>query len=181
MGGQGLTLRLFLFGRRAAGKSAVAGFLEEWGARVYKLSDPLYRIARELFGMKEKDRALLQRLGNKLREIDPDCLLKHFSLRLCADGPQFAVVEDVRLLREAERLRQMGFAGVLVRAPDPVRFARLKARGENVLPEEEEHRTESEVDLIVPDYVIDNDGSLEDLRGAVAAVVAEAACRQGQR
>jgi dephospho-CoA kinase len=176
-----VTLRLFLFGRRGAGKSAVAGFLEEWGARVYKLSDPLYRIARELFGMKEKDRALLQRLGDKLREVDPDCLLKHLSFRLYADAPRFAVVEDVRLLREAERLRQMGFAGVLVRAPDPVRFARLKARGEDVLPEKEEHPTESEVDLIVPDYVIDNRGTLKELRKAAAAVVAEAVYRQGRR
>lgn len=175
-----MTLRLFLFGRRGAGKSAVAAFLAEQGARVYKLSDPLYRIAQELFGMKGKDRMLLQRLGDKLREIDPDCLLKYLSLRLQADGPRFAVVEDVRLLREAERLRQMGFAGVLVRAPDPVRFARLEARGEDVLSEEEEHRTESEVDLIIPDFVIDNGGSLEDLRRAAAAVVTEAACRQGQ-
>lgn len=164
---------LFLYGRRAAGKSTVAGFLSEAGARVYKLSDPLYRIARELFGMQGKDRRLLQVLGDKLREIDPECLLNYLVLRLYAEGPQFAVVEDVRLLREAERLRGLGFLGVLVKAPDAARFSRLRARGEDVRPEEDVHRTEAEVDLIVPDAVIDNSGTEKDLRKATAAVLGE--------
>lgn len=174
-------VRLFLYGRRAAGKSTVAAFLSEAGARVYKLSDPLYRIARELFGMKGKDRCLLQVLGDKLREIDPECLLNHFVLRLYTEGPQFAVVEDVRLLHEAERLRALGFLGVLVKAADAARSSRLRARGEDVRPEEDGHRTEAEVDLIVPDAVIDNSGTLKDLRKATAALLGELVYRQVAR
>jgi dephospho-CoA kinase len=170
-------MRLFLYGKRAAGKSTVARFLAEMGARVYKLSDPLYRIAEELFGMKEKDRRLLQLLGDKLREIDRDCLLRYLSFRLYRDEPGFAVVEDVRLVREAEYLRRIGFLGVLVKAPEALRQARLKNRGEGALPEAESHPTEAEVELITPDFVVENSGSLKELRKNVAAVVAEAVYR----
>lgn len=166
-------MRLFLYGRRAAGKTTVAGFLSEVGAKSCKLSDPLYRIATDLFGMRGKDRRLLQVLGDKLREIGPDCLLEHLCNRLRVEEPEFAVVEDVRLLREAEYLRRRGFLGVLVKAPDAARMARLRARGEDVRPEEDEHRTEAEVDLILPDYVIDNSGTLKDLRKATLALLGE--------
>ncbi|MEW5934164.1 MAG: AAA family ATPase [Bacillota bacterium] len=171
--------RVFLYGRRGSGKSTAARFLAECtGAKVYKISEPLYRVAREVFGMKGKDRRLLQVLGDKFREVDPDCLLRCLSLALYRDGPQAAVVEDVRLPREAEWLRRMGFVGVLVRAPEPVRLARLAERGEGVGAEEEGHATEAGVDAIVPDYVLDNGGSLKDLRNAARALVGEVVYRQ---
>ncbi|MEW5933690.1 MAG: AAA family ATPase [Bacillota bacterium] len=169
----GMVFRVFLFGRRGSGKSTAARFLAACaGAKVYKISEPLYRVAREVFGMKGKDRRLLQVLGDKFREIDPDCLLRCLSHALYRDGPQAVVVEDVRLPREAEWLRRMGFMGVLVRAPEPVRLARLAERREEV-GEEEGHVTEVGVDAIVPDYVLDNGGSLKDLRNAVRALVGE--------
>lgn len=174
-----MMLRLFLFGRRGSGKSTVARFLAECtGVRIYKLSEPLYRVARDVFGMKDRDRRLLQVLGDKFREVDPDCLLRCLSLALYRDGPQAAVVEDVRLPREADWLRRMGFQGVLVRAPEPVRLARLAERGEDVGAEEEGHATEAGVDAVVPDYVLDNAGTLKDLRNAVRALVGEIAYRQ---
>lgn len=175
-GGEGwtLVLRVFLFGRRGSGKSTVAQFLAGCtGARVYKVSGPLYWVAEELFGMEGKDRRLLQALGDKFREIDPDCLLRCLSAALERDRPRVAVVEDVRLPREAEWLRRMGFAGVLVRAPEPVRLARLAERGEDVSGEEEGHATEAGVEAIVPEYVLENAGTLKDLRNAVRALVGE--------
>jgi len=173
-----MVFRVFLYGRRGSGKSTVARFLAECtGAKVYKISEPLYRVAREVFDMKGKDRRLLQVLGDKFREIDPDCLLRCLSHALYRDGPQAAVVEDVRLPREAEWLRRMGFVGVLVWAPEPVRLARLVERGEEV-GEEEGHATELGVDAIVPDYVLDNAGTLKDLRNAVRALVGEIVYRQ---
>jgi len=174
-----LMLRLFLFGRRGSGKSTVASFLAECtGAKVYKISEPLYRVARDVFGMKDRDRRLLQLLGDKFREIDLDCLLRYISLALYRDGPQAAVVEDVRLPREADWLRRMGFQGVLVRAPEPVRLARLEKRGERPESDTEEHATESGVDGIIPDYVLDTGGSFKDVRNAVRALVGEIVYRQ---
>jgi len=174
-----MVFRVFLYGRRGSGKSTAARFLVECaGARVYKISEPLYRVARDVFGMRGKDRRLLQALGDKFREIDPDCLLRCLSLALYRDGPGAAVVEDVRLPREAEWLRRMGFVGVLVRAPEPVRLARLAERGEDVVTGEEAHATEVGVDAIRPDYVLDNGGSLKDLRSAVLALVGEMVYRR---
>ncbi len=169
-----MQIGVFLFGRRASGKSTAARFLAECtGARVYKLSEPLYQVAREVFGMEGKDRRLLQRLGDAFREIDVDCLLRCLLVAFGRDRPQVAVVEDVRLPREAEWLRQMGFVGVLVRAPEPVRLARLAERGEDVSGEEEGHVTEAGVEAIVPEYVLENAGTLKDLRNAVRALVGE--------
>ncbi|MDI6824665.1 MAG: AAA family ATPase [Bacillota bacterium] len=172
-------LRLFLFGRRGSGKSTVARFLAECtGAKVYKISEPLYRVARDVFGMEDRDRRLLQLLGDKFREVDPDCLLRCLSLALYRDGPQAAVVEDVRLAREADWLRRMGFQGVLVRAPEPVRLARLEKRGERSDADAEEHVTECGVKGITPDYVLETGGSFKDVRNAVRALVGEIVYRQ---
>lgn len=162
-------LRVFLFGKRGAGKSAVARRLANQTAdgRIMSIAEPLYRIAFELFGATQKDRRLLQILGDKLREIDQDCLLNRL-LEKIEDYPGLIVVDDVRLVHEADVLRQHGFIAVKVVADDSVRLERLKARGEEVRADEDLHVTEQEVDLIVPDWVlVNNDCTLADLKAKI--------------
>jgi dephospho-CoA kinase len=131
------------------------------------IAEPLYRIAFELFGATQKDRRLLQILGDKLREIDQDCLLNRL-LEKIEDYPGLIVVDDVRLVHEADVLRQHGFIAVKVVADDSVRLERLKARGEEVRADEDLHVTEQEVDLIVPDWVlVNNDCTLADLKAKI--------------
>lgn len=172
-------LRVFLFGKRGTGKDTVARYLvcQATNGKVLSISQPLYQIAFELFGATQKDRRLLQILGDKLREIDQDCLLKKLLEKIDdyqkIDDyphliPDLIVVNDVRLVHEADVLRQHGFLGVKVVADDPVRLERLKARGEETGGDEDLHITEREVDLIAPDWVlVNNDCTLAELKAKI--------------
>lgn len=161
-------LRIFLFGKRGAGKSTVARRLRHQvpDGVVMSIAEPLYEIACRLFGMKQKDRRLLQVLGDKLREIDQDCLLNAL-LRKAQDYPGLVVVDDVRLVHEAEMLRHHGFVAVKVVADNSARLERLKAKGEEIRADEDFHATETEVDLIVPDWVLVNNCAPADLEAKV--------------
>jgi len=68
---------------------------------VMPIAKPLYEIARRLFGIEQKNRRLLQVLGDKLKEIDQGCLLNAF-LRKAQDYLGLIVVDDVQLAHEAQ-------------------------------------------------------------------------------
>lgn len=162
---------IYLAGRRGAGKSTAAEILRrEVGARVVRITDPLYEVARGYFGMEEKDRLLLQRIGDGFRAVDPAWLAKHAAWRLSeATGAGLAVIEGVRTREEAEWLNRNGWAGLLLVAPEHERLARRAGEPS----EADEHHTEREVDTLPVAAVVPNTGSLETLtRRLLAAVTA---------
>lgn len=153
---------VFLFGKKGSGKTYVAEILrrryEARGlkAKVYVIAEPIYQIARDLFGMVEKDRRLLQTIGDHLRAIDRMCFLNYLKKSWEKDGVDVVIVEDVRLPEEVNFLKAEGFVGVLIDAPDEARARRCsQLRG---IPEDvnDKHPTESLVDTLIPDYVFDS-------------------------
>lgn len=92
-------------------------------------------------------RELLQLIGTKLRDIDPDIWIK--ALDKDTRGYSDVMITDVRFLNEAEYIKSKG--GLLVRINRP-----------NL--EEDQHISETELDNYSNwDYVIKNDGTMEDL------------------
>ena len=47
--------------------------------RILSFADKIYDIAYDLFDMKEKDRKLLQDIGQKMREIDEKIFIKYIT------------------------------------------------------------------------------------------------------
>jgi dephospho-CoA kinase len=137
--------KLYLTGRRGAGKSTLARLLaDRLEYRIAKLTDPIYDAARRYFGMVEKDRALLQRVGDAFRQVDPDWLVR----RVEGIAPP-VVVEDVRLPREGAYLMDRGFVGVRIEAPADVRRERLLRRDGRLEPDAvDEHPTERQVEEV---------------------------------
>lgn len=151
--------RIFLAGRRGAGKSTLAQSLAARGYLVTNMTDPIYDIARRYFDMTHKDRDLLQRIGDAFRQVDGEWLL-----RRVAALPAPVVVESVRLPYEAEYLTAHGYVGVLVEAPEPLRLARLLARdGVREDAAVDAHQTETLVDRVPVALRLVNTGSPEDL------------------
>ncbi|MDI3299505.1 MAG: hypothetical protein QJR08_10110 [Bacillota bacterium] len=153
--------RIYLAGRRGAGKSTAARILaERRGARVASVTEPVYEIARRWFGMEAKDRLLLQRVGDAFRAVDPAWLAKHAARTLEAgagDAP-LLVVDGVRTDAEARWLNDHGWVGALVEAPARVRQARRPGEP----PEADRHVTEAAVDALPVAVVLWNGGSLEE-------------------
>jgi hypothetical protein len=147
-------------GRMRAGKTTAAEHLvARHGYERRSLADPIKQVARAEFdwdGRKDpRGRRLLQELGSAGRNYDPGLWLRRFDRRFAARGPWPTVVDDLRLRREAEHLRELGFRLVRIVRPDtPV--------AED--PALDAHETETELEDAPFDLVILNDGTLEDLR-----------------
>lgn len=165
-----MTERIYLAGRRGAGKSAAAAILREHrGARVAHVTDPIYDVARRYFGMAGKDRILLQRVGDAFRAVDPAWLAKHAARTLEAgagDAP-LLVIDGVRTDAEARWLNDHGWVGVLVEAPEAVRLARRPGEP----PEADRHVTEAGVDNLPVATGLWNGGSLEEFTERVLGLV----------
>lgn len=163
---RGVAARIYLAGRRGAGKSTAARILQEHrGARVAHVTDPIYDVARRYFGMSGKDRLLLQRIGDAFRGVDPAWLAKHAARELereAGDAP-LLVIDGVRTEAEALLLNEQGWFGVLVEAPEAVRLARRPGE-----PEEADwHVTEAAVDALPVRLRIWNGGTPEDFEERV--------------
>lgn len=165
-------IRLFLAGPKGVGKTTAAGILaRRYNARIYVLANPIYEIARVLYGMKEKDRALLQKVGDALRAIDPEVFPKYALRVIEHDGPRMAVIEDVRYQNEADFFTAHGFAGIKLACREDVRAERLLARnGESSF---DSHPSEAEAQGLALPVEIDNSGSLEDLEAGLVRAVEE--------
>lgn len=165
---------LGIAGRAGSGKTSVAGMIP--GATTLQLADPLYAMLATMLGLpepilrqrefKESEipwlgksvRCLLQTLGTEWgrQHVCPDVWIRHLERRvelLAEQGVTVIAVADVRFDNEVDYLRSMGAEIWHVRRP-----------GEAVAGE---HSSEAGVTVRPTDVVIENAGSLEDLRLAV--------------
>lgn len=154
-------LRIAFGGTMQVGKTTCADHLvRRHGFVKHALADPIKRIARESFGWDgakdARGRRLLQELGTVGRHYDPDVWLDRLDAKIRSEGSSDVVVDDLRLAREVAYLERAGFVCVLVTRPSElVRSA--------VAPVGVRHETETGLDAIEFDRVIDNAGTFEDL------------------
>jgi hypothetical protein len=165
-------LRIAIGGRMQVGKTTAADRLvARHGFVKYALAAPIKEIARGGFGWDggkdARGRRLLQEIGTVGRHYDRDMWLDRFAAALAADDPPRAVVDDLRLAREAEYLRELGFACVLVTRPAAL-VAALPEGGGTA-----DHETETQIGALDPDAVIDNSGSFDALYARLDRLVAE--------
>jgi hypothetical protein len=154
------------------GKTTAADRLvERHGFVKYALAAPIKEIARTGFGWDgRKDargRRLLQEIGTVGRNYAPDLWLDRFAARLTAELPERAVIDDLRLAREAEFLRRMGFVCVLVTRPPEAIPAVAGGAGTAG------HETETEIEGVGVDAEIDNSGTFAALYERLDRLVTE--------
>lgn len=159
------------------GKTTAADHLVERHRFVkYALADPIKEFARLGFGWDgvkdDRGRRLLQEVGDVGRHYDPDLWLDRFAARLEADRPARAVVDDVRLEREVEYLRSMGFfVALVVRPPEqiPTLATDVGRRA---------HATETGLEGVELDATLDNSTTFEALHDRLDALVETLVRRQ---
>ena len=156
-------MRIAICGKMASGKTTVAQSLE--GFRVLSLAGEVKRVGRELFGMKDKNRPLLQQIGMKMREIRESVWLD--ALIRESEKHKLVVCDDVRFINEAKTLKENGWTLIKLVITDDLQKQRLQ----NTYPDDWEvhwnnrkDASETEVDKIpleIFDLVIPaaNDGS----------------------
>ncbi len=166
---------IFFCGKAGAGKSYACKYLiDKYGFTPGKMACSLYGIAKQYFGMteKNKDRNLLQYMGTDVgRTVNENIWVKRFiedieivektakglynkSINFCSD--------DIRFFNEYLALTNRGWVGIYLNVPDEVRIERLKGRDGDAQVSTLQHSSETALDEFKDNLIqLDASGSLE--------------------
>ena len=172
-------MKIALSGRCGSGKTTVAQYLVEKFA-----DDDNHRYIRGSFakGVKDvatkyfrmdplkKDRALLQKVGVAMREIDSEVWVNTLLDDLDVGTPSFdkqnIVVDDMRFPNEYVALKRLGFVMVRLEASAKVRKKRIPdTYCEGV------HISETAIDDFPFDYTIISEGPIKELHEKINDVI----------
>lgn len=180
-----------LTGKNGSGKGEVAKYLQERGFHYYSLSDVLREEAVK--EGKEISRDVLVELGNRLRsQHGPSVLAEKIFSRL--DPEKHYVIDSIRHPSEVQVFRRRSdFLLAMVRAPERLRFERLRQRGRERDPKVFEEFLELEAKeaksanasdqqldgtISLNDTVIENTSSLKMLHEKIKEVLLDFAKKQ---
>lgn len=174
-------LDISFYGGMGSGKSTCAKYLAKNNGYIHlSMATALKDAAVRIWGESARtDRDKLQKLGKYVREIYENSFMESFTSELEAERTtEAAVVDDMRYANEFWGLKRLGFVMVEVRAPEESRVDRLLRIGklDDVSQLEDETETQlygakAESEGISPDFVITNDGELDDLYQQVRDVL----------
>jgi dephospho-CoA kinase len=142
-----------LSGRSGSGKTQIADYLvEKHGYTRCSSGAACREICKKLFGTDSK--AILNRVTDALKAVDPDVWLRAALSSAPSDRP--VVFDSMRFSTDYAFLKGRGFLTWRIEAPHNVRLDRMRERHQEVMPEDDEHRAETELDQQVFDQIIDN-------------------------
>ena len=151
-------MKVALCGKMASGKTTIADSLPtQTEFSKYSLGGKVKEVAYEVFGMDPefKNRHLLQQIGMKMREIEPDVWIEAVMLQVARDEAVNAVVDDVRFVNEAKKFKDNGWTLIKLDIPDNLQVDRLKKTYPDNWEDHVSNRhdpSEAEVDQIPEDW-----------------------------
>jgi len=162
-----------LTGMPGAGKTVVAEIARSMGLKVYSMGDIVRKeVLREKGYLSWEE---IKRVMFELRQREgPRAVAKRVVQALMRDSWEIAIIEGVRSLDEIEEFKTMGRVIILAIHSSPIdRYIRLKNRAREGDPksfEELQERDFKELSLglgnviALADYMLVNDGTLEDFK-----------------
>lgn len=97
-------MKIAIIGKMCSGKSTIAEILLDHDSKYEKFSfgQKVKDLAKELFNMMGKDRALLINFANKMRDIDPDVWVNQVLYQ--TNCKEFCIIDDIRYQNELDAL-----------------------------------------------------------------------------
>lgn len=171
-----------LTGKMASGKGTVAKrLMKKYGASKYRFSDVLREVLDTLDV--EITRTNMQDLSTMIRKrFGEDVLARGVYRKVIGDSHGLIVVDGIRRKQDFKMLKKLpGFRLVYVTAPLEERYKRISQRTENSddngktledFKKEQTGEPEMEIaNLRKEAYVIENNGTLEDLENKIDALI----------
>ncbi len=164
-----------LTGQIACGKGVIKKFLiSEYQASDYRFSTILRDVLIRLHV--EQSRENIQKMSTLLRQtFGEDILANVMSKDIKSDDHHFIVIDGIRRLADIKHLREVpGFFLVSVEASEELRHQRVVERNENpgddkktfadfIKDQNEESESEIPKTMAAADFIIDNNGSWDQL------------------
>lgn len=162
-----------------SGKSTIANYLvEKYKFHRMRISGKMRDIARELEINPTRD--FLQGIGKFMRDFDDDVWIRYLVKKIQKISNDFEsiVVDDIRRKNEITYLKSLGFVIIRIDSSSSSRKARIESRKNLSINQEEwekwtSHLTEVQVPELDVDYIIKNEGSLEDLTRQIDLIIQE--------
>ena len=165
-------MKIALFGKIRSGKDTVGKVLtDDYGFTRYAFGDAIGEVIKDYFPdafAGGKPRKHYQVIGQSFRQLDEDVWVKKVINDIESAGHERIIITDGRQVNEAEKMRDAGFLIVKVICDEKIRIKRMMDSGDVFNEESLTHETELQVDKVVPDVVIINEGSLMELYLKVA-------------
>ena len=161
-------------GRMGAGKTTIVDFLvDKFKYEKAGFADAIYDVAERIWGPAARmDRGKLIDVGKKVREIDEHAWVDALDRELdtyITDSP--LVVDNLRFPNEYWMLKRRGFVIVRVAADEEKRVDRLQRTGKLDSLDQLQDETETALDGYASDYVLTNQGEIEDLHTQVLEAI----------
>lgn len=176
---------LGIAGEIAAGKGTAAKYLiDKYGASTHRFSTALRDVAQRMY--LEESRENLQRISTLMREnFSTDILSRVIYKDVVNDSNSMIVIDGVRRMDDIEFLKRIPeFKLVYIKTDIKNRYDRIILREENVDDKgktfeefQNDNNREAELQIkdlkIEADFVLDNNGNLEDLYAQIDKIVGE--------
>ncbi len=178
-------LILGITGEMVSGKGTVANYVcDKYKSNSYKFSTILRDILDRVYI--EQSRENMQKISSILREnFGQDILAKSIALDVNRDEKDIIVIDGIRRFSDIEHLRKIpSFKMIYIEADIEIKHKRLITRGENTDDNsktledfKKDHNAEAEVQIKslrdMSDYIIDNNGTLEELYSQIDKVISD--------
>jgi cytidylate kinase len=168
-------MKIIINGRAASGKDVVADYLvNKYNFKKVSFAEPIYQIARNYFNMEIKDRDLLQQIGQKMREINPNVWV-NYAFKV-ANQYENAVIADLRQANEYLKSVEYDYFPIRINADLDIRIKRLRDR-DGVEPDLSllENSSETGADNFIYREV-SNNGTFEELYKQIDDLVVDLRC-----
>lgn len=160
-------MKIAITGPMCSGKTFISTHLsEEYKLTKYSFAKKLKEIAIDLFGMDpaevNKDRNLLQTLGDKMKEIDPDVWVKYLLREMNVEFNDNIIIDDLRFKNELKYLKENKFIIIRLNVDRKTQEQRLKSKYPNSYKKHIErlnHISENDLSDTDVDFEIDSDSN----------------------
>ena len=163
-------MNICLLGRSGSGKTTAAQHLSTKGFLPVSTGALTRRLCRDLYG--DEDREHLNRLTDTILGVDQEFWVRITLQQISEHGR--IVFDSARTPAEYDILRGRGFRMVRIVADKATRFARLAARGQQFRLTDDDHHTETSLDMHPADaVVVNNTDDMILFGGALSAALIE--------
>jgi dephospho-CoA kinase len=163
--------KIAVVGRIRSGKNTFADYItENYGHTQMAFSEGIKEVITRYFPeaiISGKPRKHYQLIGQSFRELNPDIWIETLDSKLdrllSFNNHLPVIITDLRQANEYQYLKLQGFTVVKVQASEETRIKRIAEAGDVFSREQLNHSTELQAEACPYDYLVNNDGTLEEL------------------
>lgn len=171
-------MQIALLGKMRSGKDTIAEYaIEKYDYTRFAFGDGIREVCHTLFPEQMKNgnkpRSLLQGVGQLMRQLDNDVWVNKcfkeveettWQSAFMSNGYKVKpIITDLRQPNEYKRCFDEGYTFIKVHCDEEVRIKRILEKNDKFDMNDLKHETEMHIDTYEYDFLIENNGTLEDL------------------